>query len=300
MLEQNLYQNDMLCLCSADSGIPTSVFYNRSVVHRDGSFHIGLQAYIIAVINDVPMLLVNRRSNAVDISPLKYDQVAIQMLMEDNLDFDVALSRGLREEVGITQYEAIAVNDTRIKIVKKYSERPDLYNREYVKLFFVTVSSTALSQVSIKTPKLLELLWIPFHEYVSRIYANPTSFTKTAQFYVFNPPLLKLAEQFVAQLTQLRHLNFSMTQLLLENQLSRSEFYQYGDQISLIVNSYSIAQFREILIFEGSSLIHKLGNVTQLVVSDSKQQKELTLEAQILDGAKLQWNSKYPYRLNQI
>lgn len=198
-----LYTNDKLCLCSATSGLVLPEYKDRARTHINGDFHIGIQSYIFTI-DDFghPKVLVTHRSNRVDISRSKYDQIAIQMLEEDEQDFDKALTRGLHAELGINrcEYEAISLDGVELKIVKKYKEEANLYNREYIKLFFVYLTNSIAKKITIRTPKLKSLSWLSFEEYVSTVQEDPLLFTKTAQFYALNPYLVEVTNRFVSML----------------------------------------------------------------------------------------------------
>lgn len=289
----SLYTNDNLCLCSSTSGLILPEQKNRAQVHIEGDFHIGLQVYIFTIDEfGHPKVLVTRRSSQVDISRSKYDQVAIQMLQEDEQDFNKALIRGLQAELGIYshEYEALLLDGVELKVVKKYSEDNNLYNREYVKLFFVYLPNLLAKKVSITTPRLQNLLWQSFEKYVSDVQKKPTSFTKTAQFYTFNPDLVEVTNDFISKLLIAKTQSMSVENIQLKTKLLRSEFYQYEDEITIIVSEFYKSMFKKIIILQGSKLLEQIDGVLYHDIYDSKHRKTLTVEAFCQNGQIFEWN----------
>ena len=91
---------------------------DRYSIHRNGDWHRGVQLNLVCE----NFLLMQKRSDTVDIAKGLFDQtLATQLIVEDEEDEIKALSRGLREEIGI---DIATLNIERIagpkKIIKRY------------------------------------------------------------------------------------------------------------------------------------------------------------------------------------
>lgn len=163
-------------------------YEDRHKVHTTGTWHKGIQAHVVRP-NDKGTfdVLVQLRSEDVDIGKLKYDQsLATQMLREDNLSEICALRRGLLTELGISRFTHVRF-DAHLRIIKTYEEDADMLNRELLALFLVNVKEGA--QIAALSSKTEQLLWVDWSSLLSFFEANRSQFTKTAQLYLGNPAL---------------------------------------------------------------------------------------------------------------
>lgn len=160
---------------------------DRDIVHRKGLWHRGVQAFIFYLSPEKGLeILVQQRSSQVDISKHKYDQsLAVQMTSEDNFDPYKSLQRGLLTELGLD------LNDVKISkiltsfellISKRYQSEPDLINNEFLDLFLVRIMDK--NKVSVNCPKIKQLSWMGWNEFVQTAKNYPSDFTKTLRFYL--------------------------------------------------------------------------------------------------------------------
>lgn len=164
----------------------------RHLVHVDGDWHKGVQANIIRPNSHGSFdILLQRRSGSVDIGLGKYDQsLATQMLDEDELSETKCLQRGLEQELGVTSYRAYRLPAS-LRIVKRYIEQPECFNRELISLFTVIVDG---QQPRNNSPKIDSLEWIEWASFGELFAKSPERFTKTAQFYFGDPRLAQIVE----------------------------------------------------------------------------------------------------------
>lgn len=171
----------------------------RVRVHREGDWHRGVQANVVRP-NAIGTfdILVQERSSGVDIAGGKFDQsLATQMLDEDGRDQDTALRRGLRDELGITDYRSVRL-PRRLRIVKTYDEHPDTLNRELISLYLVTAENN--DEIVPASPKVRRAFWMEWAEFLTFFAKNRTAFTKTGQFYFGTPLLVHEATALTHQL----------------------------------------------------------------------------------------------------
>lgn len=117
-------------------------YKERSRVHSDGDFHVGIQAYIVRINEEGQTeVLVQKRSGVVDIAKGQFDQsLATQILAKDGGALKAALIRGLKEELDIDEDEIEVAPlglHAELKVYKKYADDPNLYNWEFIYLNFV-------------------------------------------------------------------------------------------------------------------------------------------------------------------
>lgn len=156
----------------------------RNTIHKKGLWHKGIQVNIVRK-NQLGTfdVLVQKRSNKVDISKNKYDQsVAIQMISLDHLDEKLSLKRGLYEELGIRKYDYRKM-PLNIRIIKTYADSGHI-NKEMIVLY--TVMLPRRSNVRIRSEKLVELVWFEWNSLLELVRENQDSITKTAQLYFLN------------------------------------------------------------------------------------------------------------------
>ena len=168
-------------------------FKQRADIHRDGDWHRGVQAFVVRRAGASFDVLVQKRSAAVDIGGQKYDQsLATQMTADDGLSEEETLRRGLKEELGITDYRCIRVPAT-LRIVKTYEDDVGAYNRELISLFIV--ESAEPLRLAASCPKITELQWMPWKSFLSFFHRQRDRFTKTGQFYLAEQRLRHLAAE---------------------------------------------------------------------------------------------------------
>lgn len=157
-------------------------FKDRNRVHIDGDWHRGVQANIIRKNKRGTFdILVQKRSNAVDIGKQKYDQsLATQMIDTDGFNELTTLQRGLTEELSISSFKAKKVK-TNIRIIKTYEEQHEKLNRELLSLYIVVLENP--KELSINSPKVSSLEWMEWHTFLKFFQMNITHFTKTGRFY---------------------------------------------------------------------------------------------------------------------
>lgn len=164
-------------------------YKDRYHVHRNGDWHVGIQANIIIKNSDTFNILVQERSSEVDIGLNKFDQsLATQMCILDNFSPEQALKRGLLFELGITKYEYKKIPN-KLFIIKKYYSQREMFNREMLHMFIVKIEDT--SQINISTTKIKNLYWMEWKDFLNFFYKNKNKFTKTSQFYFSNKKILK-------------------------------------------------------------------------------------------------------------
>ncbi len=163
-------------------------YEERVRVHTTGDWHRGVQAHVVRPNNIGTFdILVQMRSEVVDIGKQKYDQsLATQMLREDGLSELAALYRGLSSELGI-KYFTYERFQAQMRIIKTYEEEIEARNRELISLYFVHVENGA--QIGVLSSKTQQLLWVDWDSLLTFFETDPTQFTKTAQFYLGNPEL---------------------------------------------------------------------------------------------------------------
>lgn len=169
-------------------------YKERPLVHTEGDWHRGVQANVIRRNQNGNFdFLVQQRSGIVDLSKYKFDQsLATQMTVEDDLNEESTLHRGLRDELGICSYLAKKRINPDFQIVKTYEEDPNKLNREFISLYIVLVGIE--QQISLGCEKIFSVRWMGWNEFLTFFEENPSAFTQTAQFYFSNPLILSLIE----------------------------------------------------------------------------------------------------------
>ena len=165
-------------------------YKERGLVHRHGDWHKGIQANVLRK-NSMGSfdILIQERSATVDIGRCRFDQsLATQMLDLDGLDELKALRRGLLSELSIRRYRSVRIGRD-LRIAKTYNEHLDVLNREIISIFLVEVDND--EPVAAITPKIKQLVWMPWDSFLEFFTERMTDFTKTAQFYFGEPDLLQ-------------------------------------------------------------------------------------------------------------
>jgi 8-oxo-dGTP diphosphatase len=170
-------------------------YKSRDLVHKDGDWHRGIQANIIRQNRNGGFdVLVQQRSDGVDIGRNKYDQsLAVQMLQEDNLDCIKSLRRGMLSELGIKKSEftySLAMGDQ--YIIKKYKDDTTKLNREVIRLYIVKLNKNI--EPKVRTQKIRKLEWMEWKSFQVFFSKNKRCFTKTAQYYFSHNTVMKEIE----------------------------------------------------------------------------------------------------------
>ncbi len=169
----------------------------RDVVHRKGWWHYGIQANLVRL-NDRGeiQILVQRRSDIVDISKLKNDQsLATQTLYTDNSP-ESTFERGLKEELGIEINEIDFFKflpNASFFIIKRYKENDKLINKEKLSLFVATFKSPR--NIHPNSHKVNSLEWVDWNMFVEKVHSSPDEYTKTIRFYIKNKLLRGMLEE---------------------------------------------------------------------------------------------------------
>jgi len=241
---------------------------SRYQVHTDGDWHMGIQVNIIRVKkNGEPEILIQERSDLVDISSGKLDQsLATQMLIEDNGDKKKSLSRGLKEELGMTLdrdvKELVEIGSAgSFRISKTYSENPDVYNREVNSLFLIF---TDRKIVSPQSPRVKKTYWMPLEDFKDLVSLNPDRFTKTARFYFINEDLYQFTRQIINQFIHKQKINKKLK--------FKSEFFSYGDW-DVVINTYKKENYSDIKVFNcrhSVKLVEELKKIKKIKIKSNR------------------------------
>lgn len=154
----------------------------RDDIHRDGRWHVAVQANIIRENRGKLEILVQKRSGEVDIAKNCFDQsMAVQMIHGEKFP-EESLVRGLYEELGLKvgDYDYVQFNKKgKLRIKKKYEYDSKLENNEILKLYLVNI----MKEPSINSPKVNSIFWLPWNDFVS-LTKSPYS-TKTVRMYTW-------------------------------------------------------------------------------------------------------------------
>lgn len=147
---------------------------DRYSIHRDGDWHRGVQLNLVCE----DQLLMQQRSDLVDIAKGLFDQsLATQLVVEDEENDLIALSRGLREELSLN-IESLCLEHIAgpKKVIKRYKYDTSLYNREFVSLY---QASLPLQDLTPTHSKVQALFWKPIKEVKIEASNYPHKFTQT-------------------------------------------------------------------------------------------------------------------------
>lgn len=176
---------------------PTTLAYignkRRDIIHAQGYWHKGIQVHLIRKnLRNSFDIFVQERSGCVDISSYKLDQsLATQMVCEDNLNEEETLRRGLFNELKISQYKSIRL-PFNLRIVKRYSQHPNILNREIISLFLAISNQEPSCK---DCPKIHKGYWLSWEMFITKIKKNKNSFTKTTQMYMLIPDIFTFIEK---------------------------------------------------------------------------------------------------------
>lgn len=197
--------NCYLKVISKSAEIPTktrSVFLRcgRDKVHENGWWHYGILTNIIRInpLGGELEILLQKRSNRVDIAKGKLDQsLATQMLYLDK-DIKYAFLRGIKEELNLNTTDikfAQFLPKSNFYIVKEYVTESMVLNREKIFIFVVILRNNI--EISTTCNKIKTIRWISWKNFVNLIERYPHKFTKTVRFFVKNEKLKSKLERFM-------------------------------------------------------------------------------------------------------
>ena len=193
----------------------------RSEVHNQGDWHKAIQAHIIRINpknEDKFQILVQIRSRTVDINKEKIDQsLATQMLDIDQLNENITLKRGMKTELGVTNYQSIKLNIGNLRVIKTYREYPKKYNREIAVLYLIVLKDE--KQITKASKKVKEIFWMNWEDFIKLEKENADNFTKTTQFYLINDIILSHIENL-----SYRFLGINNKSIVLKYDLSKMFF----------------------------------------------------------------------------
>ncbi|MCG3204183.1 MAG: Isopentenyl-diphosphate Delta-isomerase [Elusimicrobia bacterium] len=235
-------------------------FEERARVHENGDWHKGIQAYIVSKDSQGKVkVLIQKRSDVVDIAKGKYDQsLATQLIGKDRGNPAEALKRGLREELGLHFSDILRSiqigKEGWIRVVKKYRENESLYNREFISLYLVEIRFRDITPIS---NKVANAEWVDWEEYVRRIQENPEEFTKTGQFYAFDPLFLSESKKAIDKFLSGNPVNpFPVKRICFYSSLGRYQVILHinnDESVEMIIRdiaSKSVDTFKNILTFD--------------------------------------------------
>lgn len=173
-------------------------YKERSKVHKDGDWHMGVQAYILRENRGITEVLIQKRSQYVDLAGGKFDQsLAVQMIQDDNLNPLLCLERGLKNELDLNLKNMRHIQILQgilLNIVKTYSHTPNILNREQTKLYLIKYEN---EKMLIDSKKIDDLIWTPWNKMFSWKRTDPGLFTKTSRFYAVDPIISSEIERSV-------------------------------------------------------------------------------------------------------
>lgn len=247
---------------------------SRLKVHVDGDWHWGIQANIIRFKNHKPEILVQERSELVDISSRKLDQsLATQMLVEDKGDRLKTLIRGLNEELGISlnldrdMHKIIELGQPgSFRISKTYKENSDLYNKEVSSLFFIFTDQI---EISPRSPRVKKTYWLPIDDFEDLISINPNKFTKTARSYFINEDLYQYIQLVIEK--------FNQNQIVVRELPFKSEYYSYNS-FDVAINNFSegYSSVRVYSCLHSMKLIEEIKQIKDFTIKSDRHGIEIT------------------------
>ena len=172
---------------------------DRNKVHNKGWWHYGVITNLIRVNSSGNLqILVQKRSNIVDIAKVKYDQsLATQMLFSDQ-NKKRAFHRGIKEELNLnpTDIEFIEfLPQSNFYIIKEYINENNITNREKISLFVVKLKKEIVVETNCKRVTCIK--WIDWNKFVDDISNRPSNYTKTVRFFIKNVILRNRLEKFM-------------------------------------------------------------------------------------------------------
>lgn len=173
---------------------------SRSNIHRNGNFHMAVQAFIVRKGNQGQLQVLSQHRRIVDIAKSKWDHsTAVQMLPEDKRDPLMGILRGLELELSvgkdsIKQIHLVSDGIT-MRSSRKYGDEPsDLYNREFV--FVTVVELKNDTNIRPNPVKIGGLKWIDWEELVPAVLKDASHFTKNLRHNFVNTALARHIKKF--------------------------------------------------------------------------------------------------------
>lgn len=265
----------------------------RSVVHSTGLWHEGVQAFILRVDKGGKVeTLVQRRSVITDLSAEKLDQsLATQALVEDNGDLERTFKRGLLEEYGISEDEVRYVRigaEGWLRVSKKYRGDPAVFNREFISLFLVQLTDESRI-VTPATPKIQDVYWQDWSEFVRSVQAHPRDYTKTSRYYILNRPLLRSIRRAIN--------NFIGKKEPPPFPFSRSGYYSYPEGPDVFINKYGDYGQASIEVMDVEDRASRVffRRIRSFDVYDAQSQPAVSLRFTSRDGDNFIWRGTAIY-----
>lgn len=172
---------------------------NRNDVHKKGWWHYGVLTNLIRIdSNGNLQILIQKRSNTVDIAKVKYDQsLATQILFSDKNKRE-SFYRGIKEELNINSTDIEFVEflpKSNFYIIKEYIDENNIINKEKIFLFVAKLKK----KINIKSNcnRVISTKWIDWEQFVNDILKHPSNYTKTVRFFIKNVILRNRLEKFM-------------------------------------------------------------------------------------------------------
>lgn len=172
---------------------------NRNEVHKKGWWHYGVLINLIRINpNGNLQILVQRRSNTVDIAKMRYDQsLATQILFSDKNKKD-SFYRGIKEELNINSTDVEFVEflpKSNFYIIKEYIDENNITNKE--KIFLYVAKLKMKINIKSNCNRVISIKWIDWEQFVDDILEHPLNYTKTVRFFIKNIILRNKLKKFM-------------------------------------------------------------------------------------------------------
>jgi len=205
----------------------------RSIVHREGDFHQGAQAFIVRQGDRGQIQVLLQRRSSTDIASGQWDHsIATQFLPNDGYNPEQAIRRGLSEELGIEESNIkslrLLTDKVQLLAAKRYSENAKLFNREFID--FLIIELRDQKEIQPNHQKVAEVRWVDLEVFNEAIQASPDSYTKNVRFYVLNSVLRGHIETSIEAMMNGRTAP--------ELALFRSTYYSPADNQDVIINMW--------------------------------------------------------------
>lgn len=166
---------------------------DRKIVHTSGLWHNSVQANIIRFNNNILEILIQKRSNIVDIAKNGFDQSCATQAKAGERNMSKVMLRGLKEELGIKEKECKYFEfngNGKFRIKKTYDGYPSLKNNEILHLFVVNYLG---EEIKPKSKRVSFIKWIPWSRFVK--LSEGKNYTKTVKMYTQNKQVRESLEK---------------------------------------------------------------------------------------------------------